>query len=261
VQEQTGLDSIRGSTVAVQGFGNVGSWAAKFFAEDGAKIVAIGEHPYSVVNPDGLDVEDLIAYKAQHGSFQGYTKADVVEGSQSMLSTQCDILLPCALERQIHYDNAPTIKAKIIGEGANGPITPKADQILLDNGVVVIPDLLLNAGGVTVSYFEWIKNISHIRFGRMTRAWEEEGKRDMVNWVEEATGKPMDADVKKHFVRGATEKDLVYSGLADTMATACKETYDTCMELSGAHDYRTAAFVNAIRKMDRVYSSSGHFLS
>lgn len=151
VQAKTGLtEGIRGKTVSIQGFGNVGYWAAKFFSEAGARIVAIGEYPFSVTNPAGIDIEDLQNYRVKNkGSFQGYSKGTVSAGSASVLEVECDILIPAALERQIHYANAPNVKAKLIGEAANGPVTPRADEILLKNGKVIIPDMLLNAGGVT----------------------------------------------------------------------------------------------------------------
>jgi glutamate dehydrogenase (NAD(P)+) len=177
-----------------------------------------------VTNPAGIDVEDLQSYRLKNkGSFQGYSKGTVSAGSASVLEVECDILIPAALERQIHYANAPNIKAKLIGEAANGPVTPRADEILLKSGKVIIPDMLLNAGGVTgtrifcllvmqinpccffcsVSYFEWLKNLSHVRFGRINRAWEESSKDNMVSWVEEVSGKHMNAETRKNFVRGA----------------------------------------------------------
>lgn len=178
VQAKTGLSAgIKGKTISIQGFGNVGYYSAKFFSEAGAKIVAIGEYPYSIIDPSGIDIEALNEYRKQNkGSLQGYGKGQVVKGSAATLEVECDILIPAALERQIHYANAPRVRAKLIGEAANGPITPRADEILLAAKRVIIPDMLLNAGGVTVSYFEWLKNLSHVRFGRINRAWEEESK-------------------------------------------------------------------------------------
>jgi glutamate dehydrogenase (NAD(P)+) len=179
----------------------------------------------------------------------------VTEGSQSVLEVDCDILIPAALERQIHYQNAPKIKAKIIGEAANGPITPRADEILLKAGKVIIPDMLLNAGGVTVSYFEWLKNLSHVRFGRINRAWEEKSKHDMVNWVEGVTEKKMDPEARRKFIRGAKEVDLVYSGLLDTMQGSCAQVIETAEKFSV--DYRSAGLISAMNKMNTVHSLAG----
>lgn len=256
VQAKTGLkEGIAGKTVSIQGFGNVGYWAAHFFAEAGAKIVAIGEYPYSVINPAGIDIEDLHNYRVKKGNFEGYKKGTVVSGSSSVLEVDCDILIPAALERQIHYANAPKVRAKLIGEAANGPVTPRADEILLSANKVVIPDMLLNAGGVTVSYFEWLKNLSHVRFGRINRAWEEESKHNMVSWVEEVSGKHMNPQTRKAFVRGAKEVDLVRSGLLDTMEVACGEVSRNAKEFGV--DYRTAALIGAMNKLAVVHRLSG----
>ncbi len=257
VRAKTGLtEGIRGKSVSIQGFGNVGYWAAHFFANAGARIVAIGEYPFSVSNPAGIDVEDLQAYRVKNkGSFEGYPKGTVTAGSASVLEVDCDILIPAALERQIHYENAPRIKAKLIGEAANGPVTPRADEILLANNKVIIPDMLLNAGGVTVSYFEWLKNLSHVRFGRINRAWEEASKDNMVSWVEEVSGKHMNPETRKNFVRGAKELDLVYSGLQDTMETASQEVAGVAKQYNV--DYRTAALISASNKMATVHQLAG----
>jgi len=257
VQKKTGMSSdIADKTVAIQGFGNVGYWAAHFFREAGAKIVAIGEYPYSVLDPDGIDIEDLHQYRAKNGgSLEGYHKGKIVPGSQASLEVPCDILIPAALERQIHYRNAPNIKAKLIGEAANGPITPRADEILLSKGCVIIPDMFLNAGGVTVSYFEWLKNLSHVRFGRINRAWEEQSKSDMVAWVEDVSGKSMDDVLRKNFIRGAKELDLVYSGLQDTMEVAAAQVIATAKQFDC--DYRSAGLISAMTKMATVHGLAG----
>ena len=256
ILERTGLTAgISGKTIAIQGFGNVGYWAAHFFAEAGAKIVAIGEFPYSVVNPEGIDIEDLHEFRVKNHTLEGYRHGQVIQGSTAVLEVECDILIPAALERQIHYLNAPNIKAKIIGEAANGPITPRADVILNDAGKVIIPDLLLNAGGVTVSYFEWLKNLSHVRFGRINRAWEEQSKEDMVSWVEEVSHVPMEPNSRKAFVRGAKEVDLVRSGLSDTMEVATAGVIETSNKYKT--DYRSGALINAMNKIARVLGLGG----
>lgn len=171
------------------------------------------------------------------------------------METDCDVLIPAALERQIGLRNAANVKAKIIGEAANGPLTPGAHEALEANGKVVIPDLLLNAGGVTVSYFEWLKNLSHVRFGRMNKKWDERARSKVVALVEENAGRALTEAERKAIVHGAEEADLIYSGLEDTMIQACQETRQTA-ELKKV-DFRTAAYINAIQKIAAVYEGSG----
>ncbi|CAG8782534.1 31864_t:CDS:2, partial [Racocetra persica] len=203
-----------------------------------AKVIGIGEKECGVYNPNGLNIDELFNYRLSNGSFRGVPNVDIIEDPLKIGSR-----------------NADRIKAKIIGEAANGPTTPLADEILLKKGILIIPDLLLNAGGVTVSYFEWLKNLSHMRFGRMTRKWDEFGKSQIVELVERNVGQKLSDTEKKQIVHGADESDLVYSGLEDTMIGACLETRKT--SISKNIDYRTAAFVNAIEKIAAVYEGSG----
>jgi len=171
VLEKTGLSKgIKDKRIVIQGFGNVGYWAAHFFQEQGARIVGVGEYNGAIYNPDGLDINELIKFWNANKNFQGYQgKAHFLTADRAteILEADCDVLIPAALEKQITKKNAANIKAKIIGEAANGPTTPAADEILLAKNAIVIPDLLLNSGGVTVSYFEWLKNLAHVRFGRL----------------------------------------------------------------------------------------------
>ena len=168
---------LKGKTVVVQGFGNVGYYAAKFLSEmGGAKVVGVVEYNSAVFNPAGLDIEALKVHqtaKKTLAGFAGATRELDAANALSGIETECDILVPAALEKQITKHNADKIKAKIISEGANGPVTPWAEQILAKKGTVILPDILCNAGGVTCSYYEWLKNLSHVRFGRLTRRWEE----------------------------------------------------------------------------------------
>lgn len=260
IQAKTGLSGRMSETrVAIQGFGNVGYWAAKFFQDNGAKVVAIGEFDGGIFDEAGLDVDALLKHRKETGSFKGFHTGTMLEHPLSILEVDCDVLIPAALERQIGLGNAHSIRAKIIGEAANGPLTPGAHDILTQRGVVIIPDLLLNAGGVCVSYFEWLKNLSHVRFGRMNKKWEEQGKLKILGLVEDQIGRNLSEAERRHIVHGAEEHELVYSGLEDTMMVACKETINT------AHlkhvDYRTAAFVNAIQKIAAVNQSSGAMFS
>lgn len=257
VQKKTGVSgNMADNTVVVQGFGNVGYFAAKFFEENGAKIVGVGERDCAIYDPNGLNVEELHKYYKANGSFKGYSNtAQIYEESTKILETECDILIPAALERQIGLRNVANIKAKIIGEGANGPVTPDAHDVLESSGKVVVPDLLLNAGGVTVSYFEWLKNLSHVRFGRMNKKWDERARSKVVALVEENAGRALTEAERKAIVHGAEEADLVYSGLEDTMIQACQETRQTA-ELKKV-DFRSAAYINAIQKIAAVYEGSG----
>ncbi|KAI7898742.1 uncharacterized protein BX663DRAFT_523964 [Cokeromyces recurvatus] len=257
VQNKTGLSGkVSDSRVIVQGFGNVGYHAAKFFEENGATIVGIGERNCSIYDPKGLNVEELFKYYRSNQTFHGFSNtAQVSEEPSKILEADCDILIPAALERQIGLRNVRNIKAKIIGEGANGPVTPGAHKILEESGKVVIPDLLLNAGGVTVSYFEWLKNLSHVRFGRMNKKWDERARSKVVALVEENAGRVLTEAERKAIVHGAEEADLVYSGLEDTMIQACQETRQTA-QLKNV-DFRAAAYINAIQKIAAVYEGSG----
>ncbi|KAF9309123.1 glutamate dehydrogenase, partial [Linnemannia elongata] len=247
--------STPSKTVIVQGFGNVGYWAAKFFQNNGAKIIGIGEHDVSAYDPNGIDIEAIFKHRAENGTFRGFGNAEIIDGSIKVMERECDILIPAALERQIGLKNVKNIKAKIIGEAANGPITPDAHDYLVSQGKVVIPDLLLNAGGVTVSYFEWLKNLSHVRFGRMSRKWEEAGKSKLLTLVEENAGRQLTPQERRAVIHGAEEHELVYSGLEDTMIGACEETRATAALKNT--DFRTAALVNAIQKISTVTTQSG----
>jgi len=228
IQKATGLSGkIEGKRIVIQGFGKVGYWASKFFAKQGAKIIGIGERECGAYNPNGINIEELFNYHVKTGTFRGASNIDIIDDSLKILELDCDILIPAALERQIGLRNVAKINAKIIGEAANRPITPAANDILNEKGVIILPDLLLNAGGVTVSYFEWLKNLSHMRFGRMTKKWDELGKSKLVELVESNVGRQLTKPERKNIIQGAEERDLVYSGLEDTMIEACQETRST----------------------------------
>jgi len=265
VQAKTGLSpTLSGKKVVVQGFGNVGYWAAKFLEAAGSKIVAVIEFDGAVYDENGLNVENLAEYRKQKGSLLDFPGAINMKDPAKALEISCDILIPAALEKQITIYNAHNIQAKIIAEAANGPTTPRAEKILLDQGQVIIPDLLLNAGGVTVSYFEWLKNLHHVRLGRLNKRWEERSNEQMLNVFEEILKeiKPdakIDDNVRKLIVYGPSERDIVSSGLEDTMAEACKETRVSADEKKT--DYRSAAIYNSIIKIKEVKKSSGTILS
>ncbi len=251
---------IEGKRVVVQGLGNVGYHAAKFMQDWGkAKIICIAEAEGAVYNADGLDYERLFQHRKATGSILNFEGATNMENSADALELDCDILIPAALENQIHKGNAERIKAKIIGEGANGPVTAEAEEVLNQKNIMVIPDIYLNAGGVTVSYFEWLKNLSHVRFGRMSKRFEQNMNHAIVHEIESLTGKKVSEAARTAIERGADEVDLVYSGLEETMINAYREIRKVRVEMPGVPDLRTAAFIVAIRKIAVSYESLGIF--
>lgn len=244
---------LKGKTVVIQGYGNVGYWAAKFVHDAGAKVIGVAEYNGGVVNPNGINPDELDAYKTKHGKITGFPGCKDVADPDQLLFTECDILIPAAAEKSINRSNVDGVKAKIIAEAANGPITPYADAVLNSKGCMIIPDLLLNAGGVTVSYFEWLKNLSHVRFGRMTRKWEQSSQRKLVEALKVKLNSPILSELD--VTTGATEKDIVYSGLDETMTTACAEVRTTAR----AHNVslRNGAYMNSLNKIYRIYQEAG----
>ncbi len=260
VMKKLGLTTgVEGKKVAVQGLGNVGYHSAKFFQDAGAIIVGLSEHDGGIWNDQGLDIVDVFNYRKTNGTIRNYDKASHFAQKEEMLEMECDILIPAALENVIDGNNAPRIKAKIIGEAANGPLTPEADEILVKKGVLVIPDMYLNAGGVTVSYFEWLKNLSHVRYGRLEKRFNENMNAHIVSQMETMSGKKMTEKEKEYIVHGADEVDLVYSGLEETMITATHEIMNEWKNTPGIPDMRTAAYVVAINKVATSYEELGIF--
>ncbi len=255
---------LDGKRIVVQGLGNVGYHAAKFLSEeDGAKIIAIIERDGALVNDAGLDIEDIRAWMGAHaGSVQGYPGATFVANGASVLETECDILIPAALEGVIHLGNAERIRAPLIIEAANGPITYGADEILRAKGVVIVPDMYANAGGVTVSYFEWVKNLSHIRFGRMQRRAEEARSHALVEELErlsaaQGLGWTLSPEFKAKFEQGSDELALVRSGLDDTMRTAYQAMRAVWHGREDVTDLRVAAYIVSISRIAATYKSKG----
>jgi glutamate dehydrogenase (NAD(P)+) len=250
---------IEGKTVVIQGLGNVGYHSAKFFREGGAKVVAIAEYEGAVYNANGLNEEDLFKHRKATGSILNFPGATNLANTSDALELDCDILVPAALENVINKDNAPRVKAKIIAEAANGPLTPDADEILTSKGALVVPDMYLNAGGVTVSYFEWLKNLSHVRYGRMEKRFRENKNMHILMQLEELTGRQVSAEERAAIMRGADEIDLVHSGLEETMISATREIMDIWNANPTIPDMRTAAYVNAINKVANSYMELGIF--
>ncbi len=251
---------IEGKKVIVQGLGNVGFHAAKYFHEAGALVVGISEYEGGIYNPDGLDPQKVADFRSGGGAITDYPEAKKsYKKSAAVMEQPCDILIPAALEHVIDERNAPRIKAKIIGEAANGPLTPKADKILKDMGVLILPDIYLNAGGVTVSYFEWLKNLSHVRYGRMEKRFDENTNEKLLQTIENFTGRKVDAKSRKLLVHGPDEVDLVYSGLEDTMINSLHEIQEMYRRKRSIRSYRNAAFVVAINKVGTSYLELGIF--
>lgn len=256
--EKFGLaPGLENKTVGVQGFGNVGYHSAKYLAEMGARVTVISEYEGTITNYDGLDIEGLAEYRKAHGTFEGCSLGSFSQNNSEVLSAECDILVPAALESQITGKNYKDVKAKVIAEAANGPLTAKASYELSKAGKLVIPDIYLNAGGVVVSYFEWVKNISHIRFGRIGKRFSQANHKNLVSLIEETSGVEIVNDKRSHLQ--GDERDLVFSGLEETMVSAL----DEILEVQKKHKYeislRTACFVNAINKIARTYIGSGIF--
>lgn len=254
---------LDGKRIIVQGLGNVGYHAALFLStEDGAKITHVIERDGAVYDPKGLDVEALRAHILATGGVRDFTGATFIEDGACALEEDCDILIPAALEGVINLSNAARIKAPLIIEAANGPITAGADDILREKGVVIIPDLYANAGGVTVSYFEWVKNLSHIRFGRMQRRQEESRHELIVNELERLSrdtgiGWTLSPDFKQKYLRGAGELELVRSGLDDTMRTAYQAMREVWHDRHDVHDLRMAGYLVSIARVAASYRVKG----
>jgi glutamate dehydrogenase (NAD(P)+) len=249
---------LAGKRVVVQGLGNVGYYAAKFIQEGGGIIVAIAEYEGAIHNPKGLDVDKVHKHRKETKSILNFPGAQNITNTLEALELDCDILVPAALEAQITVENARRIKAKIIAEGANGPTTTDAEEILVKKGVMVLPDMYLNAGGVTVSYFEWLKNLQHVRMGRMGKRFVETSTTQLISAVERITGNSLSDEEKRTLAHGPDEVDLVNSGLEDTMITAYHEIREIWKENPGI-DLRTAAFMSSIKKIATSYTELGIF--
>jgi len=251
---------LEGKRVIVQGLGNVGYWAARFLMEAGARVMAVVEYNGAVRNDQGLDIVALDAWRKAHGTLLGFPGATDIPNAMTAMELPCDILIPAALEHQLTAENAPRIQAKIIAEAANGPTTPEAEAVFAEKGILVLPDVWLNAGGVIVSYFEWLKNLSHVRFGRMQKRHEEETLRKLLRAIEDKTGQRFTEAESQALADGADEEDLVASGLAESMIVAYRQLAEVHRRIDDPGvTLRTAAMVSAIDKVAQSYVDMGIF--
>jgi glutamate dehydrogenase (NAD(P)+) len=260
VMHKLGLTTgVEGKRVVVQGLGNVGYYSCKFFHQAGAKIVGLAEYEGAIYNENGLDYDAVFQHRKATGSILNFPGATNLSKNADALELECDVLIPAALENVINGENAPRVKAKIIGEAANGPLTPEADEVFAKKGVLVVPDMFLNAGGVTVSYFEWLKNLSHVRYGRLEKRFMENQNNVLLDQMEKLTSQSVDSGIRKNILHGPEEVDLVYSGLEETMITAVNEVMDCWKQNPAIPDMRTAAYVVAISKVAVSYAELGIF--
>lgn len=251
---------MAGKTMVIQGMGNVGSYTGLISQKEGdVRIVGLSEIEGTVYSEKGIDMEEALQYRKEHGTILGLPGTVTLPDRGDWVAIECDILVPAALESVITEENAHKVKAKVIGEAANGPITAEAADIIIKNGGIIVPDMYLNAGGVTVSYFEWLKNLSHMRFGRMEKRFNHNTYANIINTVENLTGKSINEKEKQFITRGADEVDLVRSGLEETMINSFHQIMEIYHSHNKVDNLRDAAFITALNKVANDYMTLGVF--
>ena len=248
--------SLNDQKIIIQGFGNVGLNSAKFIFNNGGTIIGIAEKDGGIFNKNGIDINELEKYWLTKNTILDFPNTENIVNSSDLLFYQCDILIPAALENSISFENADKIKAKLICEAANGPITYRADKKLNEKGIIIIPDIYANAGGVTVSYFEWIRNISHIRMGRLNKRYEEHMGEVIVKALKEMSNNNLPQNLIDKLVHGANEDEIIASGLEDTMRVAFKEMLEIKSKYK-LKNYRMAAYAIALKKIEKSYIELG----
>ncbi len=252
------VPGIHGKRIIVQGFGNVGYYSAHYLSKAGAKIIGIAEWNGGIYDEEGIAIEDLKNYHVRNKTLKGFEKGTFLENSKELLTYECDILVPAALENQITAENAPHIKAKIIAEAANGPVSNDAEKILAEKNMLIIPDMYLNAGGVTVSYFEWLKNLSRVSFGKLEKRYEKQKFANLLEQIEKTTGKTFSMDQIEALAQGASERDLVQSGLEESMVNAYHDMNEV-RHAKKMKSLRTAGFILALERISISYMDLGIF--
>ena len=257
IVKEAGLkNELKDNEIIVQGFGNVGSNLAKhLYNRDNAKIIAIGEFDGYLYNKKGIDINALIEFFQKNKSINNPKLGEFKNKPSELLELDCDILIPAALENAITVDNVDKIKTKLIIEAANGPVSFEADQKLFEKGVMIIPDIYVNAGGVVVSYFEWVKDISHIRFGRVEKRFQEQKILDIIDLIDKKTNTKTDFDTIKKIIHGADEEDLAFSGLEDSMRNAFIEIYNAKKQIKKS--FRDSAYYVSLKKIRNFYTVEG----
>ena len=257
VVKEAGLkNELKDNEIIVQGFGNVGSNLAKhLYNRDNAKIIAIGEFDGYLYNKKGIDINALIEFFQKNKSINNPKLGEFKNKPSELLELDCDILIPAALENAITVDNVDKIRTKLIIEAANGPVSFEADQKLFKKGIMIIPDIYVNAGGVVVSYFEWVKDISHIRFGRVEKRFQEQKILDIIDLIDKKTNTKTDFDTIKKIIHGADEEDLAFSGLEDSMRNAFIEIYNAKKQIKKS--FRDSAYYVSLKKIRNFYTVEG----
>jgi len=257
IVKEAGLkNELKDNEIIVQGFGNVGSNLAKhLYNRDNAKIIAIGEFDGYLYNKKGIDIDALIKFYKTNKTINNPKLGEFKNNPSELLELDCDILIPAALENAITINNVDKIKTKLIIEAANGPISFDADQKLFEKGVMIIPDIYVNAGGVVVSYFEWVKDISHIRFGRVEKRFQEQKILDIIDLIDKKTNTKTDFDTIKKIIHGADEEDLAFSGLEDSMRNAFIEIYNAKKQIKKS--FRDSAYYVSLKKIRNFYTVEG----
>tara|TARA_Y100000590_G_scaffold412431_1_gene507398 strand:- start:795 stop:2207 length:1413 start_codon:yes stop_codon:yes gene_type:complete len=248
--------NLNDQKIIIQGFGNVGLNTAKALFNDGAKIIGISEKEGAIINENGINIIELEEYKLLNNTIINFPGSKIIENPNDLLNIRCDILIPAALENTITLDNVDKINAKLICEAANGPVSYRADKRLKEKNIIILPDIYANAGGVAVSYFEWIRNISHIRMGRLSKRYEEHRGESIIKAIKYLSKEPLPKNIIDKIVYGANEEDIVSSGLEDTMRMAFQDILE-CKEINNLDNYRTSAYALALKKIEKSYLELG----